>query len=288
MCRKKNVSSSVRMCEPSTSASVMITITLWYRTFADVEVLADPGAQRGDQRPDLGEAEHLVQARLLDVQDLAAQGQDRLGAPVAPLLGRAAGAIALDDEELGERGVLLLAVGELAGQRARVERALAPHELAGLARRLARPRRLDDLLDDLARDARVLLEVRAELFVDDLLDPGLDLGGDELVLGLRGELRVLDLDRDDRGQSLPAVVAGERRLLQGLGQVARSRRTSGAPASGRVLNPSRCVPPSRLLIVFVKVKSVSVYPSFHCRATSTRSLSASRLGSPVPPRTSWK
>ncbi len=30
-----------------------------------------------------------------------------------------------------------------------------------------------------------------------------------------------------------------------------------------VLNPSRCVPPSRLLIVLVKVKSVSAYPSFH-------------------------
>ena len=68
------------------------------------------------------------------------------------------------------------------------------------------------------RDPRVLLEVGAELLVDDLLDPGLDLGGDELVLRLRGELGVLDLDRDDRGQPLAAVVAGEARLLQRLRQ----------------------------------------------------------------------
>ena len=67
-----------------------------------------------------------------------------------PCLAEPPARVALDDEDLGERRVLLLAVGELAGQRARVERALAPHELAGLARRLAGPRGLDDLLDDLA------------------------------------------------------------------------------------------------------------------------------------------
>ena len=55
-----------------------------------------------------------------------------------------------------------------------------------------------------------------------------------------------------------------------------------------VLKPSRCVPPSLLLIVLVKVKIVSAYPSFHWSATSTRSLSVSRLGSPVEPLMSWK
>ena len=205
------------MCEPSTSASVMMMI-LWYRTLPASKSCRDAGAERGDERADLGGGEHLVQARLLDVQDLAPQRQDRLGAPVAALFARAAGRVALDDEELRERGVLLLAVGELSGERARVERALAADQLAGLARRLARARRLHDLLDDLLADPRVLLEVRAELVVDDLLDPGLDLGRDELVLRLRGELGVADLHGDDRGQALAAVVAGERRLLQSLGQ----------------------------------------------------------------------
>ena len=61
--------------------------------------------------------EDLVEARLLDVQDLAAQRQDRLEAPVAALLRRAAGRVALDEVELAPRRVALLAVGELAGQR---------------------------------------------------------------------------------------------------------------------------------------------------------------------------
>ena len=51
-----------------------------------------------------------------DVQDLAADRQDRLGLAVARLLGRAAGAVALDDEQLGAFGVVIGAVGELAGQ----------------------------------------------------------------------------------------------------------------------------------------------------------------------------
>ena len=184
----------------------------------DVEVLPDPGPQDRDQRPDLGEPEDLVQPRLLDVQDLSAQRQDRLRAPVTPLLGRTAGAVSFDDEELRERGVLFLAVRELAGQRAGIERALPPHELARLARRFPRPRGLHDLVDDAAGHAGVFLEVRAELFVDHLLDPRLDLGGNELVLRLRGELRIADLHRHDGGQAFPAVVARETGLLQRLRQ----------------------------------------------------------------------
>ena len=61
-------------------------------------------------------SQHLVQARLLDVEDLAAQGQDGLEASVAALLGRAAGRVALDDVQLAPRRVALLAVGQLAGQ----------------------------------------------------------------------------------------------------------------------------------------------------------------------------
>ena len=60
--------------------------------------------------------QHLVEARPLDVQDLAAQRQDRLVLAVAALLGRAAGGVALDDEQLGLGGIALLAVGELARQ----------------------------------------------------------------------------------------------------------------------------------------------------------------------------
>ena len=73
---------------------------MWYRSFADVEVVVDAGAERGDQRLDLGVLQHPVDARLLDVDDLAADRQDRLVHRVAATLGRAAGAVALDDVDL--------------------------------------------------------------------------------------------------------------------------------------------------------------------------------------------
>ena len=66
--------------------------------------VADAGADGGDHRADFGVLQHLVQPRFLDVDQLAANRQDRLETPVAPLLGRAAGGITLDDVELGSSG----------------------------------------------------------------------------------------------------------------------------------------------------------------------------------------
>ena len=109
---------------------------------------------------------------------------------VAALLGRAAGAVALDDEELGQRRIALLAIGELAGQRVHVERALAAGQLAGLARRFARGGGLDDLGDDAPGLGRMLLEPLVQLLVDDALDHRPHLGGDQLVLGLRREFGI--------------------------------------------------------------------------------------------------
>ena len=175
----------------------------------DVEVVApDAGAERGDERADLLASQHLVEARTLDVEDLAAQRQHRLIFAVAALLGGAAGRIALDDEDLGLGRVALLAVGELAGQVGDVERALAPRQFAGLARRLARLRRLDHLADDDAGLLRMLLEPLREQFVDQPLDHRPHLGGDELVLRLRREFRVGAFDAEHAGEALAGVVAG--------------------------------------------------------------------------------
>src|SRR4029077_19060331 len=102
--------------------------------------------------------------------------QDGLEAAIATLLGRSPCRIALDDVELAEGRVALLAVGQLAGQRAAVQGALAADQVAGLARRLAGPGGVDRLADDALGDGRVFLEVRAELVVDDRLDDPLDLG----------------------------------------------------------------------------------------------------------------
>src|SRR5262249_50881457 len=61
-----------------------------------LEILAaDAGAERLDQRADLGRGQHLVEAGALDIEDLAFERQDRLEAAVAALLRRAAGAVSL-------------------------------------------------------------------------------------------------------------------------------------------------------------------------------------------------
>ena len=79
-------------------------------------LMTDRGAERLDQGSDLLRAEHAVEACALDVEDLALERKDRLVVPVAALLGRAAGAVPLYQEQLRERGIALLTVGELARQ----------------------------------------------------------------------------------------------------------------------------------------------------------------------------
>ena len=78
--------------------------------------LADAAAERGNKSRDLRRGEQLVEARALDVEDLPLERQDGLEPPVAPLLGRAAGRLALDDVDLALGRVALLAVGQLARQ----------------------------------------------------------------------------------------------------------------------------------------------------------------------------
>jgi hypothetical protein len=179
----------------------------------DVELVADPGADRGDHRLDLVVGEDLVDPVLLRVDDLSAQGQDRLVGAVAAHLGRAARGVALDDEELGRLGILDRAVGELARERAVLERALAARQLARLPRCLARPRGGDRLRDDLARVLRVLLEELGELRVHGRLDEAGDRRVAELRLRLALELRVRELHRDDGCEALANVLALEVVLL---------------------------------------------------------------------------
>ena len=59
----------------------------------------------------------------------------------------------------------------------------------------------------------MLLEPGREPIVDDALDHRTHFRGDKLILGLGGELRVRNLDREHRGEPFAAVVAGERDLL---------------------------------------------------------------------------
>ena len=174
-------------------------------------VRADAGAQRRDQEPDFLVGQHLVVARLLGVDDLAPERQDRLDPPVAALLRRAAGRVALHEEDLPHRGIALGALRQLPGQVVAVE-ALLARELARLARRLARLRGVHALLGDLPRAGGILLEGLGELVVDDRLDEAADLAVAELGLRLALELGLRQPHRDDRGEALADVVAGDRSL----------------------------------------------------------------------------
>src|SRR5262249_29593335 len=90
-----------------------------------VEVHADVDADGGDEAGDLLVLEQVLDTGLLDVQRLASQRQDGLILAGTALLGAAAGAVALDEEQLAAVAVLVGAVHELAGQAAAGEQALA-------------------------------------------------------------------------------------------------------------------------------------------------------------------
>ncbi len=153
-------------------------------------------------------AEHLVVACLLDVEDLAAQGKNRLEAAVAALLGGAACRLTLDEVDFAALRIALGAVGQLAGQTTGIECALAAGQVTGLARGLAGTRCLDGLVDDALGDRRVLLKEGAKPLVDEGLHGAGDVGV-ELALGLAFELRLRQLHADDCDQALAHIVAAQ-------------------------------------------------------------------------------
>ena len=77
-----------------------------------IETITDAAAQRLDQILQLLVLPQLVGRCAGDVEDLAAQRQHRLGFAVARLLGRPAGAVALDQENLRLGGVFARAIGQ--------------------------------------------------------------------------------------------------------------------------------------------------------------------------------
>ena len=148
-------------------------------------------------------------AHALDVQDLAAQGQDRLDVSATAVLGRTACRVALYDEELGQLGIALRAVGEFAGQARGLQQRLAAGRLTRLAGSVAGLARLLGFLDDLACLLGVLLEIVGQALGDDLAGERAHEGAAELGLGLSLELRVGELDGDDSGEALADIVTRE-------------------------------------------------------------------------------
>ena len=181
----------------------------------DIEVAAvagtrrDAAADRGNQRLDGVTRERAMVTNAFDVQNLAAQGQNRLDVSATAVLGRTACRVALYDEELGQLGIAHRAVGELTGQGRRLEQALAAGRLARLAGGIARLAGLLRLLDDLASGLRVLLEVIGKAVGHDLERQRAHIGAAELGLGLALKLRIGQLDRDNGRKALAHIVAGQ-------------------------------------------------------------------------------
>ena len=186
---------------------------------ADIEVATvagarrDAAADRGDERLDGVARERAVVTYALDVQNLAAQGQNRLDVSATAVLGRTACRVALYDKELGQLGIAHRAVGELAGQRRRLEQALAAGRLARLAGGVAGFTCLLGLLDDLAGGFGMLLQIIGQPIGHDLERERAHVGAAELGLGLALKLRVGQLDRDDGRKPLAHVVAAQVGLL---------------------------------------------------------------------------
>ena len=187
---------------------------------------------------------------LLDVEDLPADRQDRLGGRVARLLGAPPGRVPLHDVELAGSRITQLAIGELAGERASLEEGLAAGEIARLLRRHPRLSGLLALLDDPSRFRGMLLEPLRELRVHRRFDERSHGGVAELGLGLPFELRFPQLHRQDRDEALTHILADRVLVLLLEEPLERAYRFSTFVSD--FFRPSSCIPPSCVLIVFAK------------------------------------
>jgi len=182
----------------------------------EIELLAYAGAQRHDDGVQLVVAVHLVRPGLFHVKHLAPQWQDGLKAGVASLGGGAACGIALDDIQLCERRVALVAVPELVGHLAGFQSGLAPDGFTGLACRLAGAVGREGLVQDGPAHGRILLKKLLQLVGHDGVHQRAHLGVAQLGLGLALELGVGELNGNDGGETFAAILAGEAvALLEG-------------------------------------------------------------------------
>src|SRR3989344_884153 len=175
----------------------------------DVELLTDVGSHGDDEIPEFVVAEHLVEARALDVQNFSAEREDGLEFAVPSLFGAAARGIPLDDVEFGAGRVACRAVGKLSRKREPLEHALPEHGLARRTRGEPGAGGEYAFFEDLLRVSRVFFKEDGERVAERGLDRGAHLRVSEFILGLTLELRVLHFDGDDRGQPLAHILARE-------------------------------------------------------------------------------
>ena len=182
--------------------------------FADVEVFTNAGLQSLDQRSDFFEAQHLVEAGLFDIQNLATQRQNGLGGVVPTALGGTTGRITFDQEQFAVLNIVGSAVSKLLRHPAGLERAFAFDELPGLARRLTSLSRQHCFLTDPLGFSGVFFQPQPKLLADHFRDEGLRLGVEQLLLGLVVERGIRQSHGDNRRDAFPQVFARRGEVLQ--------------------------------------------------------------------------
>ena len=206
MWRKRKVRISVRMWAPSTSASVMM-MSLWYRAFARSKSSSMP-VPIAVIMAWISAFERTLSMRAFStLMILPRRGRIAWKLDWRAMIAEPPAESPSTRKSSVFTGSRSEQSASLPGQAGGVHRPLAPGEVAGLARRLAGLGGVDRLAADGARLGRVLLQVLGQPLGQRGVDEAGDLGVAELGLGLALELRLAQLQRDDRREPLARVGA---------------------------------------------------------------------------------
>ena len=195
---------------------------------ARVAVLARPAAQCQRQVGNFAVGADLVGGRARNVQDLAADRQDRLRFAVARLLGAAARAIAFDDEQFSLALAFAAAIGELArqAQLLGVGGALAL-DFALLLALQALVHALHHFAEQRLAALHIVGEEVVEVIAHRVFDQPRGFGRGQAVLGLRLELRFADEHAEHHLGAGHHIVGGEILGLLGADQFAERAKPAG-------------------------------------------------------------
>ena len=175
----------------------------------NIEVITNAGTESGNHRLNFSVGQGTVQASTLNVQDLTAQRQNSLSVRVATLNSRTTRRVTLHQVNLRDRRILRGAVLELTGHGASLQQTLTAGRFTSLTGSDTRLSGGDCAAHDILRHRGVTTEPVAKVIVYLTLGEGLSLRVTQLGLGLTLELRLGNLNRNHRGQTLTHVFTGE-------------------------------------------------------------------------------
>ena len=158
---------------------------------------------------DFGVLQHLVEASALDVEDLAANWEDRLGTRIAGGDSRTTSGVAFNDEQFAFLGIATGAIFEFVGHAGAFERGLTSCRVASVPCGEASPCSKGCFPNNLASLGGILFKPVAEKFVRGFFDQRTHGNIAQLAFGLAFELWIAQFHRNDCGQTLTNVVAGE-------------------------------------------------------------------------------